>query len=53
MTVKCVCLSTKGHGILVNRSKITFERVADVTFKIGECEYQLEFVLAEFHITRY
>ena len=37
----------KGHGILADGSKIAFEGVADVTFKIGECEYQHEFVLAD------
>ena len=37
----------KGHGILADGSKITFEEVADVAFKIGECEYQHEFVLAD------
>ena len=37
----------KGYGILADGSKITFAGVADVSFKIEECEYQHQFILAD------
>lgn len=37
----------KSNEILADGSKITFEGVADVTFKIEECEFQHKFVLAD------